>query len=105
VSSIAFSPDGELVLSGSEDGTLRLCRIDSGECLCILRGDGLPIYSIALSPDATLALSAVGPSIQVWHFEWELLPFAKKAKEHQIIDRIIRSSIVSLPRNRKRWPK
>jgi WD40 repeat protein len=74
VGQVAFSRDGELILSRSLDG-LRLWRANSGECLCILPGDGLPINSVALSPDTTLALTAVdGPSIQVWHLDWELLP-------------------------------
>jgi WD40 repeat protein/serine/threonine protein kinase len=74
VHSIFFSRDGQLLLSGSSDGTLRLWQITTGECLCILRGDGSPVGTVALSPDATLAVGTHGTSIQVWHLDWELLP-------------------------------
>jgi len=33
VNSVAFSPDGKTIVSGSDDGTLRLWDVQSGECL------------------------------------------------------------------------
>ncbi len=31
--SVAFSPNGEIIASGSEDGTIKLWDVQTGECL------------------------------------------------------------------------
>ena len=39
INAVAFSPDGRLLVSSSRDETIRLWRVESGECLTILRPD------------------------------------------------------------------
>ena len=51
VRSVAFSPDGERVLTGSSDNTARLWDAASGVPIHALRGHEDSVYSVAFSPD------------------------------------------------------
>jgi WD40 repeat protein len=53
VRSVSFSPDGTLLASGSEDNTLKLWNVRSGECVKTLSGHGNIVYSVSFSPDAS----------------------------------------------------
>jgi WD40 repeat protein len=67
VLSVAFSPDGETVASGSFDQTIRLWHRASGECLKVLRGHKNWIHSVAFSPDGQLLASGSSDqTIQLW---------------------------------------
>src|SRR5439155_451724 len=57
VRSVAFSPDGTKVLTGSADGTARLWKEVSGTVITILEGYEGPVSSVAFSPDGTRMLT------------------------------------------------
>jgi WD40 repeat protein len=68
VRSVSFSPNGQLVLSGSEDNTLRIWDVAAGESLKTLRGHGQPVRACVFSPDKKMALSGGDDnSVRVWN--------------------------------------
>ena len=49
VKSVALTPDGQKGISGSEDGTVRIWELESGECLKVLDGQTKNVNSVALT--------------------------------------------------------
>lgn len=50
VYSVIFSPDGQFLLSSSEDATIRLWSLKTRKNLVVYRGHGSPVWSLAWSP-------------------------------------------------------
>ena len=69
VNSIAFSPDGGTLVSGSSDGTVRLWDAVTGEHKRLLAGYGTPVLSVVFSPDGSTIASGAG-SEELMHL-WE----------------------------------
>jgi WD40 repeat protein/serine/threonine protein kinase len=57
VYSVAFSPDGKRLVSGSEDHTVKVWDAVTGQETLTLRGHSGPVYSVAFSPDGKRLLS------------------------------------------------
>ncbi len=76
VVAVAFSPDGKLALSGSNDKTMRLWDVQSGRELRNFMGHG-PVYCVAFSPNGRFALSG-SYALRLWDVETgrELRSFA-----------------------------
>jgi WD40 repeat protein len=67
---VAFSPNGELALSGSEDNAIRVWDVAAGEGIKTLRGHGSSVRSCVFSPDGKWVLSGGNDErIRVWDFE------------------------------------
>jgi len=67
VQSVAFSADGQLAFSGSADKTLRLWKLENGECVRIFQGHTEMVWSVALSADSRYALSgSADKSMRLW---------------------------------------
>ena len=57
VNSIAFSPDGQLLASGSKDGTIVLWNPLTGKKIRSLTGHNDSVYSVAFSTDGRMLAS------------------------------------------------
>lgn len=67
VLAVAFSPDGERIVSGSGDMTLRIWDANNGACLNTLRGHEDWVCSVAFSPDGKHIVSGSDDStIKIW---------------------------------------
>ena len=60
VHSLAFSPDGRLLVSGGYDKAVKIWRVEDGKELAVLMGHTNEVTSVAFSPDGKLIASASG---------------------------------------------
>ena len=61
VESVAIFPDGDRIVSGSHDGTLKIWNAHTGEHLRTLEGHTRSVRCVALFPDNTKIVSANCP--------------------------------------------
>ena len=71
VHSVAFSPDGNIIVSGGGyDGTIRLWDANTGRHIRTLTGHAGTLFSISFSPDGTtLASGSDDRTIRLWNAE------------------------------------
>ncbi|KAF9173746.1 hypothetical protein BGX20_002201 [Mortierella sp. AD010] len=70
VSYIAFSPNGNRIVSGSDDRTLRLWDVETGECIYELKGYTGIIFGVAFSPKGDLFASGSSDlAVKLWNVE------------------------------------
>src|SRR5262249_9391628 len=66
VSSVAFSPDGKTLASGSYHSTVKLWDAQTGQELATLKGHDARVFAVAFSPDGnTLALASAHTTIKL----------------------------------------
>ncbi|KAJ5652726.1 hypothetical protein N7507_010152 [Penicillium longicatenatum] len=67
IQSIAWSPDGSLLASGSNDKTVRVWDPATGQTVSTLEGHSDSVFSIAWSPDGSrLASGSYDTTVRVW---------------------------------------
>ena len=77
VLSLAYSPDGTLLASGSQSGNLVLWEAGSGERLAILGAHNASVVDVAFSPDGRLLAAAIltdgASTVEIWEVASEEL--------------------------------
>ncbi len=67
VAGVAFSPDGRLLATASNDATARVWDPATGNCLRTLTGHTHVVYDVAFSPEAALLATGSGDqTARVW---------------------------------------
>jgi len=70
VTSIAYSPNGDRIVSGSKDCTVRVWDVSTGDCLYIFTGHTASVYSVSYSPQGNVVASRGGDRIiRLWGLE------------------------------------
>jgi WD40 repeat protein len=75
VNAVAFSPDGQLLASGSSDHTVKIWRVADGTLLQTLTGFYSSVTSVAFSHNGqTLAAGSIDRSVKGWNVSnWSLI--------------------------------
>lgn len=68
IRSVAISPDGQTLVSVSEDKTIKLWNLNTGQLLRTLTGHSDKVTSVAISPDGqTLVSGSLDKKIKLWN--------------------------------------
>ncbi|MEW6498220.1 MAG: serine/threonine-protein kinase [Cyanobacteriota bacterium] len=67
IRSLAITPDGEILASGSDDKTVKLWQLATGQMICTLKGHSKSVASVAISSDGEiLASGSEDKTIKLW---------------------------------------
>ena len=70
VYSVNFSPDGKTLVSGSDDKTIKLWDVETGQEIRTLKGHDSDVWSVNFSPDGkTLVSGSRDNTIKLWDVE------------------------------------
>jgi WD40 repeat protein len=68
VNAIAFTPDGKTIVTGSDDKTIKLWSLATGEEIRTLKKHSNWVWTLAISPDGkTLASGSADHTIKLWN--------------------------------------
>ncbi|GAB1545461.1 hypothetical protein NUACC21_81370 [Scytonema sp. NUACC21] len=70
IRAVVLTPDGQRLISGSDDNTLKVWDVETGKELCTLTGHNSPVSAVAVTPDGQRLISASNDkTLKVWDVE------------------------------------
>ncbi|MDZ8134428.1 MAG: serine/threonine-protein kinase [Nostoc sp. DedQUE04] len=67
VLTVAFSPDGQILATGSDDNTIKLWEVNTGRLICTLVGHSWSVVAVAFTADGETLLSAsCDKTVKLW---------------------------------------
>jgi WD40 repeat protein len=66
VNSVTISPDGQTLVSGSGDNTIKLWNLHTGELISTLQGHLDGVRAVAISPDGKTIVSGSNQEMILW---------------------------------------
>jgi WD40 repeat protein len=86
---VAFSPDGQRIVTGSDDQTAKVWDSASGKELLTLKGHGSWVSSVAFSPDGQrIVTGSADQTAKVWDSASPNQVAAWQAEEHAAEQRL-----------------
>lgn len=91
VTSIAFSSDGRLIASGSDDKTVKIWDAVTGVQISTLRGHNKEVLSVCFSPDAhRIASGSLDETIKIWDVESSAqISTLQRPSSHSGVDSVV----------------
>jgi WD40 repeat protein len=67
IGTVVFSPNGQLLISGSEDHTIQFWSISTGQCIHTLQGHNNGVEAVVISSDGQILVSGSrDETIKIW---------------------------------------
>ena len=69
VSALAFSNDGEFIMSGSRDGLIHICGLNGEACRQLRDPDDAPVHAVAMGTDGRVFTGSGTGAVRIWEGE------------------------------------